>query len=209
MWRLRRNCPLSTAQRHRWRSLLNRSVGDLPLSMQAKLLRALEQRQIRPVGSDHEVPIDVRVLAATNRDLSQAATPPASWYLDPAVLDREKAAIFGSTWQLAGHTDQVREPGDYFTCVVSEEPLVVARGGDGVVRAFSNVCRHRAGPVARGGGNRKSLQCGYHGWTYGMDGALLTTPEFDGVACFDKKDVRLPAVRVDTWAAFVFVIVSV
>ena len=143
-----------------------------------------------------------------NPDLSQAATPPASWYLDPAALKREKTAIFGSTWQLVGHTDQVREPGDYFTCTVSEEPLVVARGGDGVVRAFSNVCRHRAGPVARGGGNRKSLQCGYHGWTYGMDGALLTTPEFDGVACFDKKDVRLPAVRVEMWAAFVFVNLS-
>jgi choline monooxygenase len=123
-----------------------------------------------------------------NPDLSGASTPPASWYLDPAALDREKRAIFGSTWQLAGHTDQVREPGDYFTCTVSEEPLVVARGGDGVVR--------------------KSLQCGYHGWTYGMDGALLTTPEFEGVAGFERKGVCLPAVRVDTWAAFVFVNLS-
>ena len=145
---------------------------------------------------------------AFNPDLSAASTPPASWYLDPAALDHEKKAIFGSTWQLVGHTDQVREPGDYFTCTVSEEPLVVARGGDGIVRAFSNVCRHRAGPVARGGGNRKSLQCAYHGWTYGMDGALLTTPEFEGVVCFEKKDVRLPPVRVDTWAAFVFVNLS-
>jgi two-component system response regulator HydG len=47
-------------------------IGDLPLSMQAKLLRALEQRQIRPVGSDREVPIDVRVLAATHQDLDSA-----------------------------------------------------------------------------------------------------------------------------------------
>jgi DNA-binding NtrC family response regulator len=44
-------------------------IGDMPLGMQAKLLRALEQRQIRPVGSDREVDVDVRVLAATNRDL--------------------------------------------------------------------------------------------------------------------------------------------
>ena len=141
-------------------------------------------------------------------DLSRAATLPASWYLDPAMLVREKERIFDATWQLVGHTDQVREPGDYFTCTVSDEPLVVARGEDGVVRAFSNVCRHRAGPVARGGGSRKSLQCAYHGWTYGMDGTLLTTPEFEGVACFDKSQVRLPAVRVATWAAFVFVNLS-
>jgi choline monooxygenase len=138
-------------------------------------------------------------------DLSRAATPPSAWYLEPEMLAREREKIFASTWQLVGHADQVREPGDYFTCTVAEEPLVVARGTDGTLRAFSNVCRHRAGPVARGGGSRKSLQCAYHGWTYGMDGTLLTTPEFDGVLCFEKKDVKLPEVRVATWAAFVFV----
>ncbi len=47
---------------------------------------------------------------------------------------------------------------------------MVTRAEDGVVRAFSNVCRHRAGPVARGAGHRKALMCGYHGWTYGLDG---------------------------------------
>lgn len=123
-----------------------------------------------------------------DQDLSRAATPPSSWYLDPEMLVREKEKIFGKTWQLVGHTDQVREPGDYFTCTVSEEPLVVARGADGVVRAFSNVCRHRAGPVARGGGSRKSLQCAYHGWTYGMDGALLRTS-----LCPWATSARLPA----------------
>ncbi len=47
-------------------------IGDMPLGMQAKLLRVLEQRQIRPVGSDREVAIDVRVIAATHRDLEHA-----------------------------------------------------------------------------------------------------------------------------------------
>src|SRR5262245_34828132 len=47
-------------------------IGDMPLGMQAKLLRVLEQRQIRPVGSDREVAIDVRILAATHQDLAGA-----------------------------------------------------------------------------------------------------------------------------------------
>jgi len=138
-------------------------------------------------------------------DLSLAATIPAAWYRDPEVLAREHDRVFARTWQLVGHADQVRLPGDYFTCTVADEPLVVCRGEDGAVRAFSSVCRHRGGPVAHGVGHRKSLQCAYHGWTYALDGRLLTTPEFDGVQRFDKSQVCLPQFRTETWGPFVFV----
>jgi two-component system response regulator HydG len=49
-------------------------VGELPIDLQAKLLRALQEKEIRPVGGTKAVPINARILAATNRDLEQAVT---------------------------------------------------------------------------------------------------------------------------------------
>ena len=138
-------------------------------------------------------------------NLARAATLPSSSYVDPAVLEREQRAIFGRTWQLAGRTEQVAEPGGYFTAQIANEPLLIVRGNDGELRALSNVCRHRAGPIAKGEGKRPVLQCGYHGWTYALDGRLLVTPEFDGVECFDKSAVSLPRFRVEEWGGLVFV----
>jgi len=47
-------------------------IGEMPVDLQAKLLRAIQEKEIRPVGSTHRIPIQVRILAATNRDLEQA-----------------------------------------------------------------------------------------------------------------------------------------
>jgi len=134
-----------------------------------------------------------------------AATLPSSFYLDPSVLDAELRNVFGRSWQLVGRSEQVAEHGGYFTADVGGEPLLVVRGSDGVLRAMSNVCRHRAGPVASGEGKRPVLQCRYHGWTYALDGRLLNTPEFDGVQCFDRQSVALPQFRVEEWNGLVFV----
>jgi choline monooxygenase len=138
-------------------------------------------------------------------NLARAQTPPSEWYYDPACLAAEFTNVFARTWQLAGHADQVAGAGSYFTTTVGQEPVIVTRGLDGELRAFSNVCRHRAGPVASGCGTGRTLRCGYHGWTYGLDGRLLATPEFDGVENWSKDDVSLPPFRVDVWNNLVFV----
>ncbi len=138
-------------------------------------------------------------------DLAKATTIPADWYYDPALLAQEKEQIFAKTWQLVGRLEQLKLPGDHFTCSVVDEPLVLTRDSYGKIHAFYNVCRHRAGAVANGAGHRKTLQCMYHGWTYGLDGKLLNTPEFEGVECFDRNEFGLKPVRVDTWGPFIFV----
>jgi len=137
--------------------------------------------------------------------LAHAATLPSRYYFDPAVLAEENRRLFARTWQLAGHVDQVRDAGQYFTATIAGEPVLIVRGNDGVLRAMSNVCRHRAGPVAKGEGKRPVLQCGYHGWTYSLDGRLAVTPEFEDVQDFDRASCVLPQFRAEVWNELVFV----
>ena len=142
---------------------------------------------------------------AIDPDLARAATLPSRFYRDPDVLAAENDRVFGRTWQLVAHEEDVREPGSFFTASVAGEPVLIVRGDDGALRSMSNVCRHRAGPVAAGSGSCRAFRCGYHGWAYGLDGRLLATPEFDGVEDFRRDDVVLPAFRVETWMGLVFV----
>ena len=137
--------------------------------------------------------------------LARASTIPARYYLDPEIHGREVERVFGRTWQLVARADELARPGDFVPVTVIDEPIVITHGTDGRLRAFYNVCRHRAGQVALTRGNRKSLQCGYHGWTYGLDGTLRACPEMDATEDFRKEDFGLLPVRVDRWGPFVFV----
>jgi choline monooxygenase len=138
-------------------------------------------------------------------DLAAAETLPSRWYRDPEIFALERERVFLRTWQWVGRSADLSNPGDYVAGDVLGEPILLVRGADCVLRAFANVCRHRAGPVAEGKGNRKQLQCGYHGWTYGLDGGLRRAPEMEGVRGFETAGIRLPEVRVEEWPPLVFV----
>src|SRR5579884_2184932 len=139
------------------------------------------------------------------QDIASAATIPASWYTDPGFLEQEKESIFWRTWQPVAHAARVAAPGYWQAGEITGEPCAVVRGGDGVLRAFSNVCRHRASTILEGHGCSKSLRCPYHAWTYSLEGALLVAPEFEDVENWDRADVRLPEMPLETWGPFVFV----
>jgi choline monooxygenase len=140
-----------------------------------------------------------------DRRLEFASTLPSDFYCDAAVLADENRNVFGRTWQLVGRAEQVAEPGAFFTATVAGEPLLIVRGSDDVVRAMSNVCRHRAGPVAVGAGRKSVMQCGYHGWSYALDGRLITAPELHGIQCFVPEQTALPQFRVERWNELLFV----
>ncbi|HKH98684.1 MAG TPA: aromatic ring-hydroxylating dioxygenase subunit alpha [Candidatus Sulfotelmatobacter sp.] len=137
-------------------------------------------------------------------EIARAWTLPASLYTDASVFAAEKEKIFCRTWQVVGRTDQVANPGDYFTTDLVGEPLLFVRGLDGKLRGFYNVCRHRAGPPAEGCGSGKLFRCGYHGWTYGLDGALISATETEGVEGFREEDFALTPVRTEEWFNLVF-----
>jgi choline monooxygenase len=141
----------------------------------------------------------------TDRDIARASTLPAPLYFSTETWEEEKTRIFASTWQVVGHIRQAANPGDYFTFDLIGEPLLIARGEDGILRGFYNVCRHRAGNPATGCGNRKLFRCGYHGWTYRLDGALIATPEFEGVEEFDPTKFGLAQIRMEEWFNLIFV----
>ena len=137
--------------------------------------------------------------------VARAWTLPSSLYTDPAVFSAEKEKIFARTWHVVGRHDQVANPGNYFTTDLLGEPLLIVRGTEGKLRGFYNVCRHRAGPPAEGCGSRKLFRCGYHGWTYGLDGALISASEIEGVEGFRSEDFALRTVRTEEWFNFIFV----
>src|SRR4051812_13794992 len=79
--------------------------------------------------------------------LERAHTLPSSWYFDPEIDRAERRTVFGGTWQVAGRAGQVAEPGSFCTTDIAGEPVLVVRDAEGVLRAFANVCRHRAARV--------------------------------------------------------------
>ena len=150
----------------------------------------------------------VELIDGYNPDLplSRASTIPAAWYVDPRILDLERSTVFAQSWQLVARIDQVRAPGQYVSCELAGEPIVVVRGEDGIVRGFFNVCRHHAAAVVtESEGSARTFRCPYHGWTYGLDGTLKGTPDFSEVCDFDRTTHGLIPLNCHDWQKWIVV----
>jgi phenylpropionate dioxygenase-like ring-hydroxylating dioxygenase large terminal subunit len=145
-------------------------------------------------------------MTATEPSTQVAGRPtvPWSWYSDPAILAAEMERIFRCSWQYVGHLGDLQGPGSYFPSATGPVPIVITMDGDGELRGFVNVCRHRGAIVAPDAGKRGTIQCPYHAWTYGLDGRLRAAPRGSEDPEFNAGCLGLVAVSVGTWGPFVF-----
>ncbi|HVX23647.1 MAG TPA: aromatic ring-hydroxylating dioxygenase subunit alpha [Acidimicrobiales bacterium] len=160
-------------------------------------------------------------LDASALSLDEAVTLPPEMYTDADFFAFEKDAIFTKEWICVGRQEQIPNPGDYFSFTVADEPLVVVRDDQGVIRAMSAVCQHRgmvitdpgeleqqewSAPVCERAGNcGRQLRCPYHFWVYDLTGQLVGAPEMGRTKDFDRSAIRLPRLAVEVWNGFVFV----
>jgi phenylpropionate dioxygenase-like ring-hydroxylating dioxygenase large terminal subunit len=127
-----------------------------------------------------------------------------SWYADPDVLRRERAQIFAKSWQYAGRAAEVAAPGSFLAADAGGLPVLVTRDDAGALRAFVNVCRHRGAVLAEGCGERATIQCRYHAWTYALDGSLRTAPRAEREQGFRPEELSLLPASVGSWGPFLF-----
>lgn len=135
------------------------------------------------------------------------STLPARLYGCPDAWARERTGVFGRAWLFLGHEAEAPEPGDWIATDIAGHRLLMVRGADGALRAFHNVCRHRAGPLVTGasGNCGKALTCAYHGWRYALDGRLRAATGFGAAEGFDPRDFGLFGLRLEMWRGLVFV----
>ena len=141
----------------------------------------------------HEVARDVlaHVQNETYRFAPDVMTQDAMVYTDQERFQREKQQLFRHLPLMLAASCEMRAPGDYKTMEVAGVPVLLARGKDGVARAFLNACTHRAAILAEGAGNASRFTCPYHGWTFTSQGALLGITSADDFGAVSKATMGL------------------
>ena len=135
-------------------------------------------------------------------------TLPSRYYWAPEIYELEKERIFYKSWLFVAHDSNLPEPGDYVVRTICDESIVITRDRDMQVHAFYNVCRHRGSRLCTQEAGRApggALTCGYHGWTYGMNGDLVAIPKEMYMDDLPKENYPLYRVPVEVWQGLIFI----
>ncbi|WP_170843050.1 aromatic ring-hydroxylating oxygenase subunit alpha [Streptomyces oceani] len=149
---------------------------------------------------------EIRAIAAGyHEDPARSMSLRAEAYTDPKWHAVDRQSIFGRTWQWVCHVEQLTKPGDYVSTTVAETPILVVRDRSRRLRAFYNVCKHRAHELLSGSGTTRTIVCPYHAWTYDLSGALVGARQTDQLTAFDKTEICLDQIQVEEFCGFVYV----
>ena len=144
----------------------------------------------------------LRRTASLPKDRSEATPPQA--YTSLEFLELELDRIFNHEWICVGRRDEFTNPGDFRVVTVGRDEVIILRGRDGVLRALSNICRHRMMSLLTGAGNLKGkITCPYHAWTYNLDGQLSGALHMSET--FDVRSCRLPQFAIEEWEGWLYV----
>ncbi|MEM6663143.1 MAG: Rieske (2Fe-2S) protein, partial [Pseudomonadota bacterium] len=138
-------------------------------------------------------------------DASRSLSLSADAYTQDKWFRHDLDAIFARTWQWVCHVEKLRLPGSYRTIVIAGRPIAVVRDRDGILRAFYNVCKHRAHELLQGEGRTTRMMCPYHAWVYDLTGQLRRAPETENLEAFSTQDICLDAVQVEEFCGFIYV----
>ncbi|HEX4388234.1 MAG TPA: aromatic ring-hydroxylating dioxygenase subunit alpha [Steroidobacteraceae bacterium] len=149
----------------------------------------------------------LRRVDATDPAALEAQSLPAWIYHDAEFFEREKEAVLRNSWQPVCHLSDIPRRGDFHTLEFLGESAVVIRAEDGAVRAFHNVCRHRAARLLDGpqGHCAGRITCPYHAWSYALDGRLVGVPNREGFKGLDTASHGLAPLEHEVFMGFVFV----
>ncbi|MEO1456360.1 MAG: aromatic ring-hydroxylating dioxygenase subunit alpha, partial [Pseudomonadota bacterium] len=138
-------------------------------------------------------------------DPARSLSLSADAYTEPRWVGLERDAIFAATWQWVCHVEKLRAPGRFVAVEIAGRPIAVVRDREGTLRAFYNVCKHRAHGLLQGEGEATRIMCPYHAWTYRLDGQLVRAPHTERLTDFDPAEICLDQVRVEEFCGFVYV----
>ncbi len=148
--------------------------------------------------------IDFRRIGALLAERPEGYCLPQGLYNAPDAFDFDMAAVFGTSWLMAGFECELPKPGSYISQMIGNWPILIVRGRDGEIRAFHNSCRHRGSMLCPpGSGSSPKIVCPYHKWTYELDGALLSAMRMGDD--FDKADHSLRPLQLERVAGAMFV----
>ena len=146
-----------------------------------------------------------RIATGYHEDPARSMSLRAEAYTDAGWADVDVQAIFARTWQWICHVEKLRKPGSYVSATVAGMPIAVVRDRSGQLRAFYNVCKHRAHELLSGTGTTRNIVCPYHAWTYGLDGQLKAARRADTMETFDKTEICLDSVQVEEFCGMIYV----